>query len=61
MDESPKTPEARPRTLKLFRKPYPPLAIALGVLGVLAAVGFLVYMIWAALQPPDLPEPPMIR
>jgi hypothetical protein len=53
MDDPLETSEPKPRTLKLFRKKYPPVAIALGVLGVLAAVAFMIYMIWAALQPPD--------
>jgi len=49
------------QSLKLYRKKVPPAVIALGILGVLLAIAFLVVMIWSAMQPPELPEPPMIR
>jgi hypothetical protein len=45
----------RPRTLKLFRKPYPPGLVALMVIVVLAAIAFAVFMIWRATLPPELP------
>ena len=44
----------KPETLRLFRKKVPPVALALGILGVLLAIGFMVYKIWSAMQPPDL-------
>ncbi|MBI3858510.1 MAG: hypothetical protein HY293_22730 [Planctomycetes bacterium] len=44
----------QPETLKLFRKKYPPWLLALGALGVLLALAFMIYMIWSAMQPPNL-------
>jgi hypothetical protein len=60
----PDDPESpKPETLRLFRKKYPPLAIALAVVAVVLAILFLIYMIWSAMQPPDLHDehPPTIR
>lgn len=51
----------KPETLKLFPKKHSPVAIALAILAVALAIAVAVYLILDALEPPNLPEPPMIR